>query len=108
MERVFPGVGVGIMRRSDFDNGAGFGDAVDFIHRIENAVENLDRILANDDVKSVIRKRPGGAVEIVNGVYSGLLHPVDSNRAGRFITAAADIKNHGLRGGLTSRFGWSL
>ena len=98
---------MGIVRSPNFHNSAWPGDAVDFIHRLENAVKNLNRILADDDIKRIVRERPRRTVEIVHDIDAGLFGPVNSDGAWRFIPTAADVKNFRWCERLTSRCEWS-
>jgi hypothetical protein len=79
---------------------------VDFIHRIENAVRDLNGVLANHGIEYVIAEGPREAVEIVDNIDTGLLHSVHTGCVREFISTTAYVKDVGVSQRLTSRFGW--
>ena len=84
---------MGVMGCSYFHYGAVFGDAVNFIHRIEDAVQDLYGVLANDHIKSAILNRPRQGVDIVNDVYTISAHTINTDSARSFCASATNVED---------------
>jgi hypothetical protein len=101
VRRVGVGSDVGIVRRVEAQQRAGFTDAVEFGDDGEQVVDVFDHLIADDHIELVIRKRIGHHIEIVNHVGVCFRVAVEADAAGRLVDAAADVENF-HRGKVTS------
>src|SRR5215213_9388724 len=81
------------MRRDNLQLAARFRDAMQFRHEPENVGNVLYHVTADDLFKLVIMERIRKDSEIVNDVSMTSRIHIDTDRAGKFVLATADVQN---------------
>ena len=81
------------MRRDDFQNAAGFRDAMQLGNETKHVRHMLDDVTTNDLFELVVRERIWKRSQIVNDVCMTQAICIDADRAGKLVLTAADVKN---------------
>ena len=95
MRRIAKGTEIGVVGSDNEDPAGRPNDAMELLHRADHVREMLDDVNGPKRLEGIIAERIRESIEVADDIGARARIPIDSDSAGVFVDAAADVESCG-------------